>query len=215
MIYSSVDIETTGKQPTKNDILSIAAIIEDTNNPVPYVELPKFNAIVIQEQLTGSPFALNLNKGIIELLGFYVEGSPEKKKELTETSGYKFYTKDEIIPEFYRFLKLHLDGEVVKKVDGSSKGITINVAGKNFGTFDKLFLEQMPWWKKLINIRQRILDPAILFTNWKEDEHLPNMSVCKERLGVNNVVSHIALEDAWDVIQLLRTQYNEKPRRTT
>jgi oligoribonuclease len=87
------------------------------------------------------------------------------------------------------------------------KSITINVAGKNFGVFDKLFLQDLPWWVKLIKVRQRILDPAILMVDWNSDESLPSLSVCKERAGFNNHVTHNALEDAWDVIEILRKNY--------
>lgn len=38
-------------------------------------------------------------------------------------------------------------------------------------------------------------------------EDIPNLTVCKERAGTGDVVTHNAIEDAWDVVQLLRTQY--------
>jgi hypothetical protein len=83
----------------------------------------------------------------------------------------------------------------------------INVAGKNFGTFDKLFLERLPRWKQLIKMRNRILDPAILFVDWKSDESLPGLNLCKERSKIEGVVTHNALEDAIDVVAVLRTKY--------
>ena len=89
----------------------------------------------------------------------------------------------------------------------ATKSITLNVAGKNFGTFDKLFLQELPWWQKLIRTRQRVLDPAILMVDWKNDKSLPNLTQCKERAGVNGIVTHNALEDAWDVIEVLRKFY--------
>jgi hypothetical protein len=92
-------------------------------------------------------------------------------------------------------------------IDGKSKPITLNVAGKNFGTFDKLFLQELPWWQKLIRTRQRVLDPAILMVDWNNDKSLPNLTTCKERAGIEGVVTHDALEDAWDVIEVLRKFY--------
>jgi hypothetical protein len=82
-----------------------------------------------------------------------------------------------------------------------------NVAGKNFGTFDKLFLQELPWWQKLIRTRQRVLDPAILMVDWKNDKSLPNLTTCKERADIQGIVTHNALEDAWDVIEVLRKFY--------
>jgi hypothetical protein len=34
---------------------------------------------------------------------------------------------------------MHIGGKLKPIIDGKTKPITINVAGKNFGTFDKLF----------------------------------------------------------------------------
>ena len=72
MKYISIDIETTGLDPENNDILSIGAIVEDSNNPLPFDQCPKFHVAIIREQLTGSPFALNLNKELIESISIWI-----------------------------------------------------------------------------------------------------------------------------------------------
>lgn len=227
MKYVSIDIETSGLDPEKNDILSIAAIIEDTENKLPFLELPKFNAIVLQNEITGSPRAIGMNASIIDTMGRYLEADIKTKSaiELAQTGiyggGYKFYTIDEVAKEFYHFLEENgygdgfntqnlieiKDGKHRPMINGNTKPITINVAGKNFGTFDKLFLQQLPWWQKLIRIRQRVLDPAILCVDWKQDESLPSLSQCKTKLGLDAFVTHNALDDAWDVIEILRKFY--------
>ena len=79
MIYVSIDIETSGLEPLNNSVLSFGAIIEDTTNKLPYEKLPKFNAIVLQNQITGSPRAISMNKEIISLIGEYKEGKPHNK----------------------------------------------------------------------------------------------------------------------------------------
>jgi hypothetical protein len=43
--------------------------------------------------------------------------------------------------------------------------------------------------------------------DWKNDKSLPNLTTCKERAGVSGIVTHNALEDAWDVIEVLRKFY--------
>ena len=68
MKYVSIDIETSGLNYDMNHVLSIGAIIEDTNNKLPYEELPKFNAIVLQNNIQGSPRAITMNKEIISLM---------------------------------------------------------------------------------------------------------------------------------------------------
>ena len=100
-----------------------------------------------------------------------------------------------------------VDGITFPVFNGNTPPITLNVAGKNFGTFDKLFLEDLPWWKKIIRTRQRVIDPSILFVDWLEDNALPSLTKCKERGGVEGIVTHNALEDAWDVVELLRKNY--------
>jgi hypothetical protein len=210
MLYASIDIETSGLNSDSNHVLSIGAIIEDTTKKLPYEELPKFNAIVLQQNIQGSPRAITMNKEIISMMGDYLEGTDEVREILNNNSGYKFYTEDEVVKEFYYFLTNngYGDGYMDRPViNGQTKPITINVAGKNFGTFDKLFLEDLPWWKKLIRTRSRIIDPSILFCDWNEDNALPSLIKCKERANIEGIVTHNALEDAWDVIELLRKNY--------
>ena len=214
MIYTSIDIETSGLDSEKHKVLSIGAIIEDTEKKLPYEECPKFNAIVLQNEITGSPRALTMNKEIIAMIGEYLEGNDETRHLMNIHSDYSFYEKDDVVKKFYEFLWVNGYGDAVpnqllvtSKIDSNSKPITLNVAGKNFRTFDKLFLQELPWWQKLIRTRQRVLDPAILMVDWKNDKSLPNLTTCKERADIQGVVTHNALEDAWDVIEVLRKFY--------
>jgi hypothetical protein len=222
MLYVSIDIETSGLDPDLHSVLSIGAIIEDTKKKLPYEELPKFHAILLQKEICGSPRALKMNEKIIDLISQYLDGNDETRRNLQEHSGYIFCEPDEVAKHFYDFLFLNGFGcdlitgaQTIRIVNGKSlpvfgsntKPIRINVAGKNFGTFDKLFLENLTWYKKLIKQSQKIADPAILFCDWENDESLPGLQQCKERGDIKGIVTHDALEDAWDVIQLLRTQY--------
>jgi DNA polymerase III epsilon subunit-like protein len=223
MLYTSIDLETTGIDKDKHQVLSIGAIVEDTRLKLPYDQIPKFHGVILRHEITGSPRALTMNKGLIEMIGNYIEGSSILRETMTENYGKIFYTEEQIIPELFRFLFRsgcgyslindmaktmdRIDGVLYPQINGKTKPITINVAGKNFGTFDKPFLMSLPWFQKLINIRQRILDPAILCVDWKNDEALPNLTECKNRCGIEGIVTHNALEDAWDVIEVLRKSY--------
>ena len=104
MKYVSIDIETSGLNHDMNHVLSIGAIIEDTNKKLPYEELPKFNAIVLQNNIQGSPRAITMNKEIISMMGEYLEGTDEVRNVLNNNSGYKFYEEDEVVKEFYYWL---------------------------------------------------------------------------------------------------------------
>ena len=222
MIYVSIGIETSGLDHEKNKVLSIGAIIEDTEKKLPYEDCPKFNAIVLQNEIVGSPRAITMNKEIIAMIGEYLEGTDETRHLMNTHSDYSFYESDDVVKQFYYWLETNglgyglmnsghygkaQDGKWLPLINSATKPITLNVAGKNFGTFDKLFLQQLPWWQKLIRTRQRVIDPAILMVDWKNDTSLPNLTTCKERAGVSGIVTHNALEDAWDVIEVLRKFY--------
>jgi hypothetical protein len=222
MVYCSIYIETSGLNPEQNQVLSIGAIIEDTTKRLNFEEIPKFNAIILHHEFTGSPRAITMNKELISLMGEYLEGDKDVRKMHDEHSGFQFLREEDVAQEFFDFLWRNgldykfggigkearvIDGKQYPLFNGSIKPILINVAGKNFGTFDKLFLEKLPWWKKLIQPKQRIIDPAILCCDWNNDEALPSLKQCKDRLGITGEVAHNALEDAWDVIQVLRKYY--------
>jgi hypothetical protein len=155
------------------------------------------------------------------MIGDYLEGDDDVKQKFNTHTDYSFFKEDEVVKEFYWWLEKNgyyqgnngggyvelKDGYMRPIINSNTKPITLNVAGKNFGTFDKLFLQELPWWQKLIRTRQRVLDPSILMVDWKKDTSLPNLTTCKERAGIEGVVTHNALEDAWDVIEVLRKFY--------
>jgi DNA polymerase III epsilon subunit-like protein len=227
MKFISIDIETSGLDPESNQVLSIGAIIEDSENPLPLDKCPKFHAAIRHDEITGSLFAINLNRELIEtIVSYQTCNNDDERRDVEKSSGMKFYHKDDIVEAFYHFLylngmvnvdpnmnllervmKLNSDGKSVPVLTSRIKPTHITVAGKNFATFDKLFLERLPRWKQAIRIKQRILDPAILYVDWKGDSSLPSLGECKERAGINGVVTHNALDDAWDVIELLRKKY--------
>lgn len=232
MKYISIDLETTGLDPERFRILSIGAIIEDTTDPKSFEEIPKFHVGILQKEVIGSLFAIDMNRDLISTISKYQNAKTEEEKfSIEQKTGMKFLEQDEAIMEFFRFLWDHMmtglksreieslfTGDLPRQIVNGKiypspyEGMSIthlNVAGKNFGTFDKLFLEKIPLWNLLFKIRHRIIDPSILFVDWNSDSSLPQLSRCKERAGIKGEVTHNALEDAWDVIQLLRTKYQK------
>jgi DNA polymerase III epsilon subunit-like protein len=225
MKYVSIDLETTGLEKDRYQILSFGAIIEDTEKKLPFSEIPKFHAAILHNELSGSPFALNMNKKIIEaIVRYQTAENQDEKNDLVKSTGMEFCHEDQVVERFYRWLydngMVELDpnylnqmvtrdenGKIYPMITSKTKPVIINVAGKNFASFDKHFIERLPRWKQLIRIRQRIIDPAVIFTDWKNDDSLPSLNKCKERAKIQGEVTHDALEDAWDVIELLRTQY--------
>lgn len=196
MRYVSIDIETTGLDPEKCDILSFAAVIEDTQHNTSIVELPRFYKInsdikyrTIRGQLNGLLMNEALLKRIqnmqgnsIDFLGFEHQLTHEFRLWLI-TNNFSFNSKDELV---------------------------FNVAGKNFMAFDQRFLSHnIRDWDRYIKVRHRVMDPGMLFINFKDDEKMPDMNTCIQRSGLDlsKYTQHNALDDARIVVELLRTQY--------
>jgi DNA polymerase III epsilon subunit-like protein len=224
MKYISIDIETTGLDPENDQILSIAAIIEDSNNPLPFQDIPKIHIAIKSEKISGSMFAINMNRELIKKIVHYQTATDQdEKNDMVQITGIQFLDESEVVEALYHFCYrnglVELDPEYLSKTSKVVNGVrypmltssmpkvTINCAGKNFATFDKLFIERLPRWKQVFRIRQRVLDPSLLFVDWKNDEATPSLFECKKRAGIKGIVTHDALEDAWDVIELLRKKY--------
>lgn len=199
MKYFSIDLETTGTDSEKDQILSIGVIFEDTELKLPFDEIPKLHLYVLHERLTGTPFSFNMNKDIIEVISNYKNYKDTDFVNLIK-NGITVVEPDEVWSFFETFIIKHI-GDY-----NTSKRFYINVAGKNFGTFDKLFLDKIKVGDK-IRYRQGFLDPGILFVDWVNDERIPSLSECKERNSDEPEVRHDAISDAWDVINLLRKNY--------
>lgn len=200
MKYVSIDLETTGLDPQTCQILQIGAVIEDTNDVKPISELPKFNCVIEHPQYTGSAYAINMNMNLIEII------AGMEKIPKTERGDYRkkhnILTPQMVATAFASWLQFH-----GCEVDGDR--VVINAAGKNFASFDKVWLETLiPTWNTKIKIRNRIIDPAVLVTDWKNDESLPGLGKCKERIGLENHVTHDGLDDAIDVIEVIRKATN-------
>lgn len=190
MKYVSIDIETTGRDPKRHQILEIGAIIEDTKLKLPFEECPKFHRLLYHNEIIGEPFALAMNADLIKKI------SGEYQK-LSTVPGYKSNLaifSSEVIRDFLLFLTAN---KLVSKV---------TAAGKNFGSFDRLFLNELPNGNAL-PLNYRSIDPAMYFIEWEFDAAVPDSMTCKERAAVKPQMLHRAIEDAWDMIQLLRTQY--------
>jgi hypothetical protein len=196
MIYVSIDLETSGLDAENCQILEFGAVLEDTNNILPLEDLPQFHCYLKHPggNISGNIFALNLNAGIIANL--------KNEKDLKDK--YQYLKPDELADAFLAWLKIQ--GLEIKEKNGKFY-TTITVAGKNFAGFDRKFLDKIPNFSKKIRMRQRTLDPAILFLDWKLDDAPPSLDECKVKAGIEGVVTHLAVDDAMDVIKLLRKSY--------
>jgi len=196
MKYLSVDIETTGLDAETCQILSIGAVIEDTNDIKTLGQMPRFHAVIPHTKITGEPYALNLNKDLIELINKYHMAKTTAERDLLGKSNeVSFVYESNMVRALMDFLGTN--GLGIGKV---------TVAGKNYQGFDEKFLKKLPGWN-LLSFHRRVIDPAALYMNWKEDSELPDLNKCKIRAGVAGWVTHNALDDAFDVVKILRTKY--------
>lgn len=184
----SIDIETTGLDPSYCQILEFGAVIDDLQNPKPIDDLPKFHCYVDHAVMTGEPYALAMNAKIIERIA-------------KKTTPYTYLKPADIHPQFHAFLVKY------GCQSGTRWSIKVNVAGKNFAAFDKRFIEKIWPSNPAVAFNHRILDPAMLYFDPSKDEAPPSLSVCLERAGINKTVSHTAVEDALDVLVLIRKHY--------
>ena len=183
MKFISIDIETVGLDTVNCDILEFGAVLDDLGNPLPLENLPKYHTYFIKDKYLGEPFALAMHQEIFKRIS-------ERREGYTYLSAEKFG---------YSFKKFLLDNGYLTEKDR----ITVNVAGKNFSSFDLQFLKNKTDFCKHIQVSARVLDPAILYYQ-KGDIRLPGLGLCLERAGFENIVKHCALDDALDVVKLIR-----------
>lgn len=190
MKYVSIDIETTGDDPSVDEIVEFAAVIEDTQYPeIPVEDLPSFQSYIIkhEERYSGKPFVLGMHKLIWERIA-------------DRTDGYNYNFASQITDKFFVFLE---GNGFTARDDGI---IRFNVAGKNYAGFDQKFIERhLPNWTDCLRSIRRVIDPAVLYYETGDDQ-LPNTATCIERAGLNDPVSHEALADAQTVIRLIRNK---------
>lgn len=179
MKYLSLDLETTCLQPHPDHILQISMVVEDTAALASVEELPHFTCFIKQEPITGEAYALAMNSWILEIL-----------------SGRGSSPHQTLLPTNWEI-------NAQKFLDRYFGGKKITVAGKNVAGFDLPFLPAI--FRR--NFRHKVLDPGTLFVDWKIDDQVPNFDICKKRAGIDGEVKHDALEDARDVIRLLRKGY--------
>lgn len=193
MRYASIDIETCGLDRKTHDIIEFGAVLDDLKNQVDIDKLPKFHCYFLPpsgENFTGSPFALSMHQKIFLRIA-------NREKPFTYVHPMKFG---------FMFRKFLVKNGYQEEHDQ----VVINVAGKNFGAFDLPFLAERTDLLKHVNIRHRIIDPSILYV-LNGDEALPGTKDCKERrnfkFGITDdiEVAHTAIDDAVDVIKLVRS----------
>jgi DNA polymerase III epsilon subunit-like protein len=175
--YVSIDVETTGLDPNKCQIIQIAAVV-DHDFMTPVEELSHFVTAVRHQFYNFHHMTLKMNWKLIEAIINDTIASIEA---------------DSVCPQLTAFL----DREQAINKDG--KFIAV---GKNYGGFDRQFLERLPNWS--LSPHYRSPDPVGMYWNPLTDEVPPGAEECCKRAGFDFTKHHDALEDARMVIKLIR-----------
>lgn len=206
MIYVSVDIETTGTDRQNDQILEFGAIIEDSKKQLSFEEIPKFEAIILHDRLSGNPYALNMNARLIEILA---KIPPKSSKAYVDyVNKHNIINPGHLGYAFAKFLRHHLNMREIYEEEDIIP-VTVIASGKNFDSFDKQFLLNLSNFSKFVQFNRRSINVAEFFIDFQKDMQPPSLDECLRRAGFkNDIVNHKALDDAWDVIKVLRTQYH-------
>lgn len=184
--YASIDVETTGLDPHRNQVLEIAVVVE-TDWGTAVEDLPFLRLVLRHEHVFASWRALEMNarlfRGEVDASGDLVARHPPG-------------------PAAHHLLTFLRD----QFGYGVGRGERVTAAGKNFATFDKLFLERLPGWPRGV-FRHRVLDPVTLWVD-SDDGVPPDLETCLDRANLKPSGPHTALGDARDVIRLIRAGLN-------
>lgn len=185
MKYVSIDIETTGLDHQENQTLEIGAVIDDFDNPLPLADLPRFQTYVRHKKIVGEPYALAMNADILRIIA------------TNDVKAHRIMNPDEITLVMKQWL--------------SNNGLTKNItcAGKNFSSFDKLFLSQLPGFTEYIPLHHRAFDLGSMYFDPKiHKEVIPSLIDCLRAARLTGEVDHTAIGDALTVVRLMRQKYD-------
>lgn len=187
LTYLSVDTETTGLDPERCQVLEVAAVAE-TDWTTPVEELPYLRLLVRHQVTTGEPAALAMNRRLLEELcapGLDAVAPNSVADRLGEFVGMNFGSGGRHLP-------------------------WLTLAGKNLAGFDFRFFRRLPnwagsWFDRAV--RHRVLDVGTLYLDPLSDAGLPDTAECRRRAGLAGGPAHTALEDARDVVRMVRARF--------
>ena len=199
----SLDIETNGLSPLKNQILEFAAIAFDVDtileqlNGKPAVlesiesmlrgcDSVTYRVIPYNGELYNSSIvALDINKSLIEAIAHEYKAADDLNL-LNPGYVYEEFLPAKICEFFYKHYRMD----------------KVNILGKNAASFDVPFIEhyvtRFPTGDYKFKYHRRILDPAEFFTS-AFDKCKPNLAECAKRACVNKALyAYGTLHNAYD-----------------
>lgn len=192
LVYASVDLETTGIDAEECQILQFGMLLDDLKNHVNM--LPRLEVLVLDRKHTygGDAFALHLNSTLFEQIADIEACIAEKR----QPPDIHFCYRDELPRIVAQFLMMY----------GWNGHDKITFAGKNFAGFDKPFLENIDFFKT-IPMSHRTLDVGSMYWEPSDGRKVPDTKECLKRAGLPPFVAHTALDDAMNVVHLIRHKH--------
>lgn len=194
MIIVAIDIETTGLKPRVHGITEFAAVLFDTETNEPARAFYKW---LDPEDYVWSRFCLNLHKFWIDRVCNRID---KRQLEATLDEPEIVANVDDLGAMFKKWLSNNgLQAPLGKR-------LSITATGKNFGAFDLQFLLA----KGFPDIFRHRVFEWVNYFHKKTDEVPPDLKTCKERAvaggytWLRTEVAHNALDDALDVMRLIR-----------
>lgn len=179
MIVYSIDIETTGLDPERNQVLEIGVARGEIYD---YSPLDTWHCYVYHDELCGNPFALNMNRDLLQ-----------EMFELKQTNSSRLVPPNKVFPLFKEWLTSICESNPTKLI----------VCGRNFNGFDKQFLRQLGFAGLF---RHRIVDPTVLYMR-RGDEYPPSLEEAAKRAGLPSKEDHRAVSDAIQSIGCVRNYF--------
>lgn len=185
----SIDIETTGLDPRKHQILEFAAVVfdpqpklfDDDGKPVERERWKMFEGLIRHDEIVGQPYALQLNNEILqELAG------------VKKTHRTIYRNTNALIAAF---------DEWTREVGARDEKDKIWIVGKNFAAFDDRFLCEHDAWNQ-VRRYHRILDVGSLLFR-PADNKIRDLKECLAILGIDKEIEHRAIDDALDVATIV------------
>lgn len=201
-----IDTETTGLDPKVHSIIEIGAYSFDLDDP--QAETHIFHRYAYPEGMVWSAYCLKLHATIIQKLIAKEIPYDDKCHIVSDFDEPKSVDTKNLFGELYIWHQ-----QITDELDAKGKKVSLIGAGKNFGTFDWPFIQNLPGYTNIF--KHRVMDPTQAY-RLKTDKVPPELVECKKRAAAMGAVfksmdvAHNAIDDCMDVVELLR--FAEKNR---
>jgi oligoribonuclease (3'-5' exoribonuclease) len=170
-----IDLETTGLDPQRDQVLEAAAVYHDTRTCCS----AEWHRVVWHPRVKGDAAALAMNQELLERIA---EGYDHGAMVIP----------NRLVGDLLAFVRQHHDGGPLVP------------AGKNVAGFDLPFLRRYAPGREYANLdlHYRCVDPSMLWIR-PDDDAPPSLSECLRRAGLEPTVTHTALDDARQTLRAI------------